>query len=325
MRTIKKRVLQYVIFICAVLVLNFFFPRLMPGSPITRMGSEEFVDLSPSQRAHIMEFYDLDKPIGEQFVAFIKNTFTLNWGVSYSKKQPILDLLKAALPWTLLLAVCNLVVSTVLGTFIGTMTAFLRKKRKDIKHILALMLLGTFPSFWIGMILISVFSVKLGWFPLYGAYSLWENNEGFALFLDVARHLVLPVTTTVIVSLSISFTTSRYSVLKTIQQDYVVLAEIRGVPDRKIKLSYILRNAFIPVFTVFMTQLGFVLSGSVLIETIFSYPGIGKMLSDAVSARDYPLMQYVFLVTSVMVMITAFLSDVLRKKVDPTIKGAYEN
>ena len=324
-RTISKKVIQYAIFICAVLMLNFFFPRLMPGSPITRLASEESVDLSPTQRAQIIEFYDLDKPIGTQFVQFIKNTVTFDWGMSYSKKQPILTLLKDALPWTLLLAVIDLLLSTIIGTFIGTMTAFLRKKRKDIKHILVLMLLGTFPSFWIGMILISVFSVQLNWFPLYGAYSIWENNEGLAYVLDVMKHLVLPVTTMVIVSLSIFFTTSRYSVLKTIQQDYVVMAEARGIPERKIKISYILRNAFIPVFTVFMTQLGFVLSGSIIIETIFSYPGIGKMLNDAVTARDYPLMQYVFLVTSIMVMITAFLSDVLRTKIDPTMKAAYED
>ena len=322
---ITKRIAHYVILLCAMILLNFFFPRLMPGSPITRIASEDATgDVTEEQRARLIEFYNLDKPLGEQFLMFLKNTVTLDWGMSYSKKQPITDLLKSALPWTLLLAGCNLVFSTLIGTALGTMAALRRKKQKDIKHMILLMLLGTLPSFWIGMILISIFSVQLGWFPLYGAYSLWENKEGIAYVLDVMRHLALPVATMVLVSLTIFSTTSRYGVLNTLKQDYIMLAEMRGIPGRRVKVNYIVRNALIPVFTVFMTELGFVLSGSVLIESIFSYPGIGKMLRDAVTARDYPLMQYAFLVTSIMVVFTAFLADVLRRKIDPAMVASHE-
>ena len=321
---LKRKIIHYIILLCAMITLDFFFPRLMPGSPVSRIVGEDTGDLTVEQRAQIVEFYELDKPITEQFAGFIKNTVTLNWGTSYSKKQPVFDLLKNALPWTLLLAGCNLVLSTLVGTFIGSLSAFLRKKRKDIGIVLGLMLVGTLPSFWIGMVMISVFSVRLGWFPLYGAYSLWGNNTGIAYFLDVIRHLALPVTTMLIVSITIFFTTSRYSVLNTMEQNYVDMARIRGIQSKKIKSHYIIRNSLIPVFTVFMMELGFVLGGSIVIERLFSYPGIGLLLYDAVSARDYPLMQYTFLITSVMVILTTFLADVLNKKIDPSMEASYE-
>jgi len=321
---LKRKIIHYIILLCAMITLDFFFPRLMPGSPVSRIVGEDTGDLTVEQRAQIVEFYELDKPITEQFAGFIKNTVTLNWGTSYSKKQPVFDLLKNALPWTLLLAGCNLVLSTLVGTFIGSLSAFLRKKRKDIGIVLGLMLVGTLPSFWIGMVMISVFSVRLGWFPLYGAYSLWGNNTGIAYFLDVIRHLALPVTTMLIVSITIFFTTSRYSVLNTMEQNYVDMARIRGIQSKKIKSHYIIRNSLIPVFTVFMMELGFVLGGSIVIERLFSYPGIGLLLYDAISARDYPLMQYTFLITSVMVIITTFLADILAKKIDPSMEISYE-
>ena len=321
---LKKRAAHYAVLLCATVLIVFFFPRLMPGSPVTRLVGEEMVNMSPDQKEQLFAFYNLDKSLPEQFILFLKNTVTLDWGMSYSKKQPIQDLLKAAIPWTLLVAICNLVLSTLIGTFIGAASAFLRKKRKDIRLVLLLMLLGTLPSFWIGMILISVFSVQLGWFPLYGAYSQWGNYTGAAYFLDVLRHLALPIATTVIVSLSSLFTTSRYSVLNVLQQDYIQMAEARGLPDKRIKLFYVVRNALIPVFTVFMTHLGFILSGSVIVERLFSYPGIGLLLYEAISARDYPLMQYVFLITSVLVIVAAFLADVVNRKLDPSMEAAYE-
>ena len=321
---VKNRWAHYLILVCAMVLLSFFFPRLMPGSPIARLAGGEAGDLTFVQRERILESYDLDKPLGEQFLIFLKNTVTLNWGKSFSKKQPIFDLLKSAIPWTLLLALSNLILSSIIGTVIGALSAFLRKKRKDIKLVLALMLLGAFPSFWIGMILISIFSVQLKWFPLYGAYSLWENKEGFAYLLDVAKHLTLPVITAVITSFSIFFTASRYSVLSVLKQDYINMATVRGLPGWKVKTAYVMRNSLIPVFTVFMTELGFILSGSIVIERLFSYPGIGLLLYDAVSARDYPLMQYVFMITSVMVISTTFLTDFFARKIDPAMEIAYE-
>lgn len=313
----KYRITHYIVLLAAVVILNFFLPRMLPGSPIAQLAGEEVGSMTQSERDRILSAYDLDKPLTVQFFTYIRNIVTLDWGISFSKKQPITDLLKAAIPWTLLLVGCNLILSTILGTFLGALSAVLRKKKKDMKLMLLVILCSSLTAFWIGMIFISVFSVGLGWFPVYGAYSMFSGLEGWAYAKDVFGHLVLPVTTMTIVSISVFFTTSRYSVLETIHQDYVFMAKVRGIPKKRVRFCYMMRNALIPVFTVFMMELGSVLSGSVVIESVFAYPGLGNLLYNAVLSRDYPLMQYGFLVSSFMVIAASLLTDILYSRIDP--------
>lgn len=313
----KYRITHYIVLLAAVVILNFFLPRMLPGSPIAQLAGEEVGSMTQSERDRILSAYDLDKPLTVQFFTYIRNIVTLDWGISFSKKQPITDLLKAAIPWTLLLVGCNLILSTILGTFLGALSAVLRKKKKDMKLMLLVILCSSLPAFWIGMIFISVFSVGLGWFPVYGAYSMFSGLEGWAYAKDVFEHLVLPVTTMTIVSISVFFTTSRYSVLETIHQDYVFMAKVRGISKKRVRFCYMMRNALIPVFTVFMMELGSVLSGSVVIESVFAYPGLGNLLYNAVLSRDYPLMQYGFLVSSFMVIAASLLTDILYSRIDP--------
>lgn len=313
----KYRITHYIVLLAAVVILNFFLPRMLPGSPIAQLAGEEVGSMTQSERDRILSAYDLDKPLTVQFFTYIRNIITLDWGISFSKKQPITDLLKAAIPWTLLLVGCNLILSTILGTFLGALSAVLRKKKKDMKLMLLVILCSSLPAFWIGMIFISVFSVGLGYFPVYGAYSMFSGLEGWAYAKDVFEHLVLPVTTMTIVSISVFFTTSRYSVLETIHQDYVFMAKVRGIPKKRVRFCYMMRNALIPVFTVFMMELGSVLSGSVVIESVFAYPGLGNLLYNAVLSRDYPLMQYGFLVSSFMVIAASLLTDILYSRIDP--------
>lgn len=313
----KYRITHYILLLAAVIILNFFLPRMLPGSPIAQLAGEEVGRMTQSERDRILSAYDLDKPLTVQFFKYIRNIVTLDWGISFSKKQPITDLLKAAIPWTLLLVGCNLILSTILGTFLGALSAVLRKKKKDMKLMLLVILCSSLPAFWIGMIFISVFSVSLGWFPVYGAYSMFSGLEGWAYAKDVWKHLILPVTTMTIVSISVFFTTSRYSVLETIHQDYVLMAKVRGIPKKRVRFCYMMRNAMIPVFTVFMMELGSVLSGSVVIESVFAYPGLGNLLYNAVLSRDYPLMQYGFLVSSFMVIAASLLTDILYSRIDP--------
>jgi peptide/nickel transport system permease protein len=278
--------------------------------------------LTPEQMERLVADFNLDKPVVGQFFEYIKDIFTLNLGMSFSKNQPIATLLAQALPWTILLAVSNLVLSTLLGTALGAFSAYLRKKRRDFPLIMAITVLGAFPTFWIGMVLLSVFGVGLRWFPLFGAYSMWGASG--SAFVDVLRHLAMPLTTLVLVTVGIFFTTSRYSVLFVLEQDYIKMARARGISRFRINTQYIVRNSLIPVFTLLMMEAGFIFSGAVVIEKLFSYPGIGLLLYDAVMARDYPLMQYSFLLTSLTVIFAAFLADVLNGVIDPTMRNAYE-
>ena len=322
---VYKRLIHYLILIIAMVVLNFFLPRMIPGSPVSRLAGDRSETMTAEERARILEFYNLDKPLEQQFMIFLKDMVTLNWGMSYSKKLPVFTLFKNALPWTLLLAVSNVVVSSVIGTFLGALSAFLRKRGRDKILVISMIVLSTIPAFWIGLVLFSVFGVRFGWLPLYGAYSMWGDYTGAARIIDIARHLAMPLITSVLSSMSGFFTTARYGVLGTMESDYVKMAQMRGVPNARIKVFYIMRNGFIPVFTVLMLRMGFILGGSLVIERIFSYPGLGLLLSDAVNSRDYPLMQYTFLMTSVMVVITTFLADLLHRRLDPALEAEGSN
>ena len=182
--------------------------------------------------------------------------------------------------------------------------------------------ISSVPAFWIGLILLTIFGARLGWLPMYGAYSMWKKYTGWRRVLDVAAHLVLPVVTMLLSSLMHFFTTSRYSVMNTLFSDYVSMAEIRGIAKKRIRIHYVMRNAMLPVFTVFMTEAGFLLSGSVIIETVFSYPGIGYLLFEAVKARDYPLMQYGFLVSSAIVITASAFADYFNARIDPGMEEA---
>lgn len=317
----KKRILYYVIVLVVVIVVNFFIPRALPGSPIRSLVADENIaEMTAEQKMGILESYHLTDPLYKQFGYYIRDLFTLNWGTSFSKRLPISELMLPAAGWTLLLSGITMVFSVVIGSLIGAYSALHRKKKKDLGIVLGTTFLSSIPSFWIAILLLAVFGAKLGWFPTYGAYSMWSDAQGFAKILDVAWHMVLPVTALVITSLMPYFSTTRYSTLKTIGADYVRMAHFRGIPKRKITVRYIVRNALVPVFTMLMMDVGYLLSGSVLVETVFSFPGLGVLMRDAVSARDYPLIQYTFLVSSILTIVALFVADLLYHKIDPTME-----
>lgn len=321
----KKRIVYYVIVLIVVIVVNFFIPRALPGSPIRSLVADENIaEMTAEQKMGILESYHLTEPLYKQFGYYLRDLFTFNWGVSFSKRLPITELMLPAAGWTLLLSGVTMVLSVVLGSLIGAYSALHRKKHRDIGIVLSTTVVSSIPSFWIAILLLGVFSAKLGWFPAYGAYSMWSRAEGLAKIADVAWHMVLPVLALVITSLMPYFSTTRYSVLKTVSADYVRMAHFRGIPKKKINLGYIMRNAFVPVFTMLMMDVGYLLSGSVLVETVFSFPGLGVLMRDAVSARDYPLIQYTFLVSSVLTILALFVADLLHHKLDPTLEVSHE-
>lgn len=317
---IKKRMTHYLILVVAIIIINFFLPRLLPGSPLKSLVGENPGDLTAAQKMGILEAYHLNDPLWKQFLYYLRDLFTLNWGNSYSKRQPIVDLIAARTGWTLLLAGTNMLLSTLIGTALGVWSAFRRKKKKDLSLVLTTTILDSIPSFWMAVIFLAIFGVKLGWFPIYGAYSMWENYTGIHKILDILHHLALPLVTMLITSLMSFFTTSRHSVLQILSEDYVKLAKMRGIPQNRITIWYVMRNTLVPVFTMFMMDVGYLLSGSVLIETVFTYPGLGTLMQEAVKARDYPLIQYTFLLASLLTILALFLSDILYHRIDPRLE-----
>lgn len=316
----KKKILHYLIIIAVIIAINFFIPRLMPGSPLRTIVGGEPGELTAAEKMGILEAYHLNDSLPVQFGYYLKELFTLNWGNSYAKRQPIVTLIGSRIGWTLILAGTSMVLSAVIGTALGTWSAFSRKKRRDLPVVLATTVMSSIPPFWIAIILLAVFGVQLKWFPVYGAYSMWENFAGWEKVKDVLYHLALPLFTMVATSLMSFFTTSRYSTLQVMQEDYVKMAKLRGISSGRITFFYVFRNTLIPVFTLFMMDIGYLLSGSVLIETVFAYPGLGTLMQDAVMARDYPLMQYTFLLSALLTIAALILADLLYTRIDPRLE-----
>lgn len=326
-----KKIAGYLLLTFAVIVLNFFLPRMLPGSPVR----DDAAALTQQERLRIYEAFDLDRPLHEQFFIYMRSIFTVDFGVSFSRRAPITRILGTALPWTVLLSLSGTALSLLLGSFLGALSVRLRhgvngnkgggtskNKKRDFPLILAISFLGSFPLFWVGMVLIAVFGVRLGLFPIFGAYSMWSDYTGLRRIADIIMHLTMPLITMVIGSLMVFFTTMRSGLLSVLNEDYIKLAEVRGISRRRIRFFYEWRNAVVPVFTVLMLRLGFIFSGSVVIEAVFSYPGIGQVLYNAVLARDYPLMQYSFLLISLTVILANLCADLLHPVLDPRIKKA---
>lgn len=315
----SRKLKQYLILIAVIIAFNFLLPRLLPGSPLVYLAGEEVGMLTTAERQEIISEHKLDRSLPVQFVYYLQDLFTLDWGDSYAKKQPITEILLKAAPWTFLLAFTNLVIASVLGSLLGAAAAMKRRGLLDTNLLLGVSFLSSAPAFWIGMILISVFAVNLGLFPIYGAQSIAADYTGIMKILDILHHLFLPLLTLVILSLSGFFLTMRYSLMEVLGEDFVLMAKAKGLSHKLIKYRYVMRNALLPVFTLFMLDLGYIFSGAIVIETVFSYPGLGRVMFEAVLARDYPLLQYSFLLISGLVVLCNYLADLIYPMIDPRV------
>ena len=315
----KSRIFHYSTLLISIIIINFFIPRLLPGSPVGSLLGDDPGSMTSLEKMDILKSYDLDKGLWEQFFNYLKNLFSFNWGNSFSKKQPIVDLVKKSAGWTLLLSLSSLLISSILGTILGAISATTRKSHYGLSLIALSTFVSSLPSFLIAIFMIAIFSVKMEWFPLYGAYSMWANYEGISFVVDVMWHMALPLFVMVIGSLLVFMTTARFSTISVLKEEYIRIAKIRGLSEKTVYFKYIIRNALIPVFTIFMMDIGYILSGSFIIETVFSYPGLGMLMHNAVSARDYPLIQYTFLTSSFVTITALALTDILYKKIDPRV------
>jgi peptide/nickel transport system permease protein len=316
---VAGKFLQYLIVIFLMLTLNFLLPRLMPGNPLVYLAGEDVGFMTSAEKEAILEKNGLNDSLIKQYGTYIKNIFTGDFGFSYQQKRPILDLLKERLPWTLLLTGLGLVLSTVIGVLFGTISAWRRGTKTDANLLTMFMFLSAMPSFWVGMILVSIFSAQLGLLPVFGAESAWSNLKGMERFLDIVKHLVLPLTTLVLISVTSTFMIMRYSMLNVLGEDYIMMAKAKGVKEKVIKYKHAMRNALLPVATVFMLSLGFTLGGATVIETVFAYPGVGRLMFESVLSRDYPLIQATFLIITFGVVIANFLADLIYPWLDPKV------
>jgi peptide/nickel transport system permease protein len=312
-----RKMFQYAVVLILALSINFALPRLAPGDPLQFVIGAEVVDaMTPEQREKAEMELGLDGSFWHQYIEFMSGAAALDWGSSTKYAKPVTAVLAERFPWTLIVVVPTLLFSTLLGVWLGAYAAWNRGKKRDLGLLTGILTLEAMPGFWVGMILIAVFGVTLGWFPTFGAAPMFKTDT-WSYVVSVAEHLVLPVATITIASFGTNFLLTRSSMLDTLGQDYMMMAEAKGAGKLSIIYKHALRNALLPVYTHVTMSLGLLVSGAVIVETVFAYPGIGSLLYESVIARDYPLMQGVFLLVTIGVIFSNMLADFTYPLVDP--------
>ena len=320
----KRNVVTYAIALVFILMLNFLLPRLMPGDPLMAIyGDEALIAMTTELKAHLVERFALDEPLWQQLGAYFLALFQGELGHSYYYNAPVLSVILGRLPWTLLLVGTSLVLSTILGIVLGIESGWRRGSKTDRAMLAGLMSLNGFPDFFLGMLLLILFGVTLGVFPLAGALTPYSGLSGIALVLDVLRHLFLPVTALTLAHLASGYLLTRNTMITVLKEPYMLTAKAKGLSERILKYRHAGRNSMLPVVTRTGIWIGRMVTGALFVELVFAYPGIGYLTYEALLARDYPIIQGVFLMVAIFVLVANFLVDLSYPKLDPRVSYAY--
>lgn len=321
MRYVLRRLGLFVITLWVALTINFFIPRLMPGNPAQAMMARFRGRVNPAAIKALETAFGINtqKPLGVQYLDYLGNTVTGHFGVSLTFfPQQVSTVIAQALPWTLALVGVTTVIAFVFGTLIGLVAGWRRGGKLDSILPPVFVITGALPYFWVGMLLILVFSVWLNVLPNDGAYDVTITPGWTPEFIaSVISHAILPAATLLIVSIGGWILTMRNNVVTTLADDYIRMARAKGLSNTKIMYGYAARNAVLPNLAGFAMSIGFVVSGAILVEYTFNYPGVGYMLLQAVNNEDYPLMQAMFVMITVTVLVAVLLSDLLIVVLDP--------
>ena len=304
----------------AALTLNFFIPRLMPGDPATIIFARFRGKLKPEAIDALRETFGLtDASLISQYFSYLKSILSGDLGVSIAYfPQEVSTVISGALSWTIFLAGTSLVISFFIGTLLGTVIGWNRNSKLDSLLPPVLAFIGAFPYFWLAMLILYLFGFKFDFFPLGRAYGS-DVSPGFNInfLISVLHHAFLPALTMVLVSLGGWMLSMRNTLISTLGADYITFAHAKGLSKRRIMLRYAARNAILPNLTGFGMALGFVLSGALLTEIIFSYPGQGYLLLQSVKSQDFPLMQGLFMTITLAVLLANWLVDIAILLFDP--------
>lgn len=299
--------------------MNFFIPRLMPGNPAEAILGQFHGHINPNSLKAIEVALGIGKHqnLFVSYLEYLRNTMTGNFGVSFSQRIAVSTVISRALPWTLGLVGVSTVLGFVFGTVLGAVAAWRRGGWLDNVLPPSFIVISAFPYFWVGLLAVWLFSFTLNWLP----YENGFNQIGSPQLGDILIHAILPSFTIVITSIGGWILTMRNNMITVVAEDYVKMARAKGLKPRRILWQYAGRNALLPNLTGFAMSLGFVISGAILVEDVFNYPGVGNLLLQAVNAEDYPLMQTLFLLITVAVLIAIFLSDIATAILDPRTRG----
>ena len=317
-RFILRKVLGSLLTLIFVLAFNFILFRIIQVDPIGSLFRGRNV---PAEKiAELRTAFGLDESMWTQFWFYIRETFQLNFGISYQSRQPVWGEIVRAIPATVALVGISAVLSSVIGSVAGIVAAWRRNTWKDHAITSGTMVFYSMPDFWLGMILLVVFSVVLGWFPVGGITDAGSNATGIGLLLDQAHHIFLPALTLTLAYLGEYALVARSSLLDVMGEDYLTVARAKGLRDSLVRRRHAVPNALLPVVTLTAINFGFVLSGAIAVEAVFSWPGLGKATADAIRGPDLPMLQGLFLVFSAAVIVFNLVADIVYAWLDPRVE-----
>lgn len=315
-----RKLLQVLAAVLGITVLNFALVHLAPGDPVRMMAGDAGAADALMIEQTRAEF-GLDRPLPVQLALQLGRTLSGDLGRSFRQRRPVSDLILERLPATLILTGASLVLAIVLGCSLGTYAALRHGGWADrLVSLLALVFYAT-PTFWVALLLVLVFSVHLGWLPAYGNASIETSATLPGRLADAVSHAILPVASLGLYHAAAYARLARAAVLGVARSDFVRTANAKGLPARRIVAAHIVRNAALPVITLIGLQIGQLISGSVVVETIFAWPGIGRLAFEALTQRDYPVLLGTFFITSVLVILANLLTDIAYGLVDPRTRA----
>lgn len=322
---VLRKVFQAFLTLLAVIVFNFFLFRILPADPVALLTRGQGAQLSPEEQAELRAEYGLDQPLFPgQFLDFIGDTLRLDFGESIILRpnETVVSVFLDALWPTVILVGISTLFAAVIGIMLGIYAGWRRGGKADVGSMGVSLVFYSMPEFWLGMLLILLFSTSLGWFPASGRVSLGEDLTGAEYIADVINHLFLPALTLTLAYLAEFYLVMRSSLLDVLGEDYITTARAKGVREKFVLRRHAVRNALLPTITLIALSFGFVLSGAITVEYVFSYQGLGLLTVNALEARDYPLLQGVFLFASAAVIVLNLGADLVYGYFDPRVREA---
>ena len=313
-----KRLAQMALIMAIVLTLNFFLPRVVSGDPAKHLVEDP--RLSPEMKQEIRAQYGLDKPLIEQFFVYLKEMAKGNLGVSFAYRRPVIDVIAGKIPWTLVLTVSAKLISILGGILYGSYAAWRRGRFADSALLSAAIVMTAIPSFWFAMVLILIFGFTLRWLPPFGMMDRGLQMMSWEMMASVAKHAIMPVTTMAIPGIISYAVLVRNSMVRVIGQDFIRTARAKGASPAVVLYKHAFRNATLPLVTSIGMNLAGLVGGAVVIETIFSWDGMGLLMIEASRSFDYPLMQGVMLILATVTITANFLTDLVYARLDPRVK-----
>jgi peptide/nickel transport system permease protein len=315
-----RQVLRYTISLFIIVTLIFLIPRMMPGDPFVSLLGEEVYYRSPELVSELKAQYGLDLPLSEQYLSYLHNLAQGNLGYSFHYSQPVWDVIAYKMKWTIVLLIPSVILGAILGIVMGAAAGWQRGSGLDTGITSLFLIIYSMPHYWLAMLFVLIFAFYLGLFPLSGITG--GGLEGLEKLRDVLWHMALPVFVLTLLGAAYNYFIMRSSVVQIAGDGFVLTARAKGLPERDVLFRHVLRNAMLPLVTVIALDFGFMVSGALLVEIVFSWGGMGTLIYDAVLARDYPLLHGSFLVIACCVLVANLLADVLYAVLDPRIRGA---